>query len=227
MNGQATWDLPPEYTEPLYHPLRHRLCPAMTIQLNDDQESLYLLRFKIQDDGPQQCEYSIFCPEKHDLTEHTQRYSGNRGTYTVRSRTLFFLGLTHRDRNYRSSESKSPEMNNNLEFRHNKPTFTAIHHTTPILLGDGAQERREDWTLYTTSFVQQGITQWQCMWKDNESAEKCDYWGKKQLVKRHIEGKHLRMKPFRCNECPAAFSQKGCLDLHLRSAQSVIPLSKL
>lgn len=68
-----------------------------------------------------------------------------------------------------------------------------------------------EWLRYAQKFVDMdGQTQWKCLWR-KEAEQVCYYWGeslgliesnassdyrtgKKQLVKRHIEGSHLKIK---------------------------------
>jgi hypothetical protein len=50
------------------------------------------------------------------------------------------------------------------------------------------------WFNYATKTVvdRTGKAQWKCVW--SEFNDICYYWGEKQLVKRHIEGTHLKIK---------------------------------
>ncbi|KAE9410482.1 hypothetical protein BT96DRAFT_984013 [Gymnopus androsaceus JB14] len=45
----------------------------------------------------------------------------------------------------------------------------------------------------------------------------CDYTAKKQLVKRHIETTHMKLKPFACRFCSSRFPQKTSLNVHVAS----------
>ncbi|KAF9451713.1 hypothetical protein P691DRAFT_329102 [Macrolepiota fuliginosa MF-IS2] len=47
--------------------------------------------------------------------------------------------------------------------------------------------------------------------------EGCPYKGKKQLVQRHIEGVHLKMKQYHCPYCDSAFHQETCAITHISS----------
>ncbi|KAF7292489.1 C2H2-type domain-containing protein [Mycena chlorophos] len=54
-----------------------------------------------------------------------------------------------------------------------------------------------------------------CIYPESrEGPGPCQYASKKQLVKRHIETVHLRLKPFECNICRKCFPQKTSLDIH-------------
>ncbi|KAJ3741159.1 hypothetical protein DFH05DRAFT_1504791 [Lentinula detonsa] len=50
-----------------------------------------------------------------------------------------------------------------------------------------------------------------CRWED------CQYKAKKQLVKRHIETTHMRLKPFVCDFCGNKFPQRTSLNVHVAS----------
>lgn len=56
--------------------------------------------------------------------------------------------------------------------------------------------RNVDWLRYATQIRNNsGGIEWKCLWKVvEEDSHICYYWGKKQLVKRHIENVHLKIK---------------------------------
>ncbi|EKM80295.1 hypothetical protein AGABI1DRAFT_127971 [Agaricus bisporus var. burnettii JB137-S8] len=67
----------------------------------------------------------------------------------------------------------------------------------------------EDYTVYDPSL--DGKKDHRCTF------DSCSYSGKKQLVQRHIEGVHLKMKQYHCPYCDAAFHQETCAVTHISS----------
>ncbi|EAU84774.2 hypothetical protein CC1G_00293 [Coprinopsis cinerea okayama7 len=64
-----------------------------------------------------------------------------------------------------------------------------------------------------------GPVMFTCRWKkDNDQF--CNYTGKKQLAKRHVESVHLAKKPHVCPTCQKPFPQKTSLDIHIRSVHT-------
>ncbi|KAH8830883.1 hypothetical protein DL96DRAFT_1594691 [Flagelloscypha sp. PMI_526] len=61
-----------------------------------------------------------------------------------------------------------------------------------------------------------GPTHFKCLWEttNNGKTSVCGYYAKKQLVKRHIETTHMKLKPYLCEYCGKAFPQKTSLDIH-------------
>ncbi|KAF5364290.1 hypothetical protein D9756_000636 [Leucocoprinus leucothites] len=47
--------------------------------------------------------------------------------------------------------------------------------------------------------------------------QRCKYIGKKQLVQRHIEGVHLKIRQYKCPYCESAFHQETCAITHVSS----------
>ncbi|ESK95977.1 gli-kruppel family member gli2b [Moniliophthora roreri MCA 2997] len=75
---------------------------------------------------------------------------------------------------------------------------------------------KSDWSTYAEQLKQPG--EWRCGWKEpflGGELKRCHYSGKKQLVKRHIENVHLKIKPFTCPHCNQTFSQKTSLNVHI------------
>ncbi|RXW25267.1 hypothetical protein EST38_g644 [Candolleomyces aberdarensis] len=64
-----------------------------------------------------------------------------------------------------------------------------------------------------------GPVMFRCRWKKH-NGEPCNYTGKKQLAKRHVESVHLGVKPHVCPECQKPFPQKTSLDIHIRSVHT-------
>nr|VWO95187.1 Uncharacterized protein [Ganoderma boninense] len=63
--------------------------------------------------------------------------------------------------------------------------------------------------------------EFKCVWPLQKhrdgTVEPCGYHSKKHLVKRHIESKHLQLRPCKCQYCGKGFSQKSNLDTHLNT----------
>ncbi|KAJ8522982.1 hypothetical protein ONZ45_g458 [Pleurotus djamor] len=75
----------------------------------------------------------------------------------------------------------------------------------------------ENWEIYARQVKRSdGSLAYQCLWtsKDGDSTKPCMYTSKKQLVKRHVETTHLKVKRFICDICNKAFPQKTSLDIH-------------
>lgn len=75
----------------------------------------------------------------------------------------------------------------------------------------------ENWEIYARQVKRSdGSLAYQCLWttKDNDASVPCLYTSKKQLVKRHVETTHLKVKRFICEICNKAFPQKTSLDIH-------------
>ncbi|KAJ7179144.1 hypothetical protein C8R46DRAFT_626695 [Mycena filopes] len=72
----------------------------------------------------------------------------------------------------------------------------------------------------------EGPAQFQCTWILLATGQPCPYFAKKQLVKRHVQTTHLKMKPYICDVCEKGFPQKSSLEIH-RHGQSVFLTSSL
>ncbi|KAF9259493.1 hypothetical protein L218DRAFT_1003711 [Marasmius fiardii PR-910] len=59
--------------------------------------------------------------------------------------------------------------------------------------------------------------EWVCVWTVPGLLHPCYYQGKKQLVKRHVETKHMLIKRFICEFCNKKFAQKTSLGVHVSS----------
>ncbi|KAJ7047385.1 hypothetical protein C8F04DRAFT_1058627 [Mycena alexandri] len=59
----------------------------------------------------------------------------------------------------------------------------------------------------------EGGVAYRCTWITDTGAQ-CPYETKKQLVKRHVETTHLKMKPYVCDICQKGFPQKTGLEIH-------------
>ncbi|KAJ4481509.1 hypothetical protein C8J55DRAFT_560064 [Lentinula edodes] len=66
--------------------------------------------------------------------------------------------------------------------------------------------------------VHVGSNKYLCLWP----GETCEYLAKKQLVKRHVETKHMKLKPFICPFCRDRFPQKTSMNVHVASKQFIV-----
>ena len=64
-----------------------------------------------------------------------------------------------------------------------------------------------------------GPVMFTCQW-EKDDGDICNYMGKKQLAKRHVESVHLGLKPHVCEYCSKPFPQKTSLDIHVRSVHT-------
>ncbi|KAI0080897.1 hypothetical protein K474DRAFT_1672402 [Panus rudis PR-1116 ss-1] len=61
-----------------------------------------------------------------------------------------------------------------------------------------------------------------CLWRDSRGSL-CSYAAKKHLVKRHIESKHMQIRPLVCEICGKGFSQKTNYMTHLNVHTGAVP----
>ncbi|KAI0353530.1 hypothetical protein OH77DRAFT_1505304 [Trametes cingulata] len=78
-----------------------------------------------------------------------------------------------------------------------------------------------EWMKYTTPHpdVSPSAPFYKCTWtiRTSDGTKECEYQSKKHLVKRHIESKHLQLRPCVCPVCGKGFAQKSNLDTHLNT----------
>ncbi|KIK65284.1 hypothetical protein GYMLUDRAFT_344284 [Collybiopsis luxurians FD-317 M1] len=74
--------------------------------------------------------------------------------------------------------------------------------------GDYSHPLQADWVKFTVHIEKNDF---RCIWKG------CKYQAKKQLVKRHIQTTHMKLKPFICRFCDRKFPQKTSLNVHVAS----------
>ncbi|KAG7096982.1 hypothetical protein E1B28_004377 [Marasmius oreades] len=91
--------------------------------------------------------------------------------------------------------------------------------TTASTSSSDGDESGELWTQYATMLKTPNATsvEWVCMWTGPGYLHPCYYQGKKQLVKRHVETKHMMIKRFVCEFCDKQFAQKTSLNVHISS----------
>ncbi|RDX55478.1 hypothetical protein OH76DRAFT_1396871 [Lentinus brumalis] len=95
------------------------------------------------------------------------------------------------------------------------PAFAALR-------ADRVDDRKStEWAKYTHPCPATSTgTDFECTWEINEGdgiTRRCGYSSKKHLVKRHIESKHLQLRPCVCKHCGKGFAQKSNLDTHLNT----------
>ncbi|RPD67307.1 hypothetical protein L226DRAFT_529659 [Lentinus tigrinus ALCF2SS1-7] len=87
--------------------------------------------------------------------------------------------------------------------------------------------RKNEWTKYTHPPPDTSTgTDFECTWEIKErdgTTRRCGYSSKKHLVKRHIESKHLQLRPCVCPVCGKGFAQKSNLDTHLNTHTGHMP----
>ncbi|TFK28752.1 hypothetical protein FA15DRAFT_664796 [Coprinopsis marcescibilis] len=77
----------------------------------------------------------------------------------------------------------------------------------------------EDYVEKTGRIQGAGPVMYTCRWQ-KENGQTCNYTGKKQLAKRHVESVHMAKKPHICKHCQKPFPQKTSLDIHIRSVHT-------
>ncbi|KAI0698543.1 hypothetical protein C8T65DRAFT_742783 [Cerioporus squamosus] len=82
------------------------------------------------------------------------------------------------------------------------------------------------WTEWTHPSPETSTgTDFECTWviEEKGTTRRCGYSSKKHLVKRHIESKHLQLRPCKCHFCGKGFAQKSNLDTHLNTHTGLAP----
>ncbi|KIY44227.1 hypothetical protein FISHEDRAFT_62397 [Fistulina hepatica ATCC 64428] len=59
-------------------------------------------------------------------------------------------------------------------------------------------------------------TKYKCLWQQDVGVI-CTYVAKRQLVKRHIEDRHMGLRPFTCSYCDQAFAQRSNMNTHINT----------
>ncbi|KAI5893281.1 uncharacterized protein SCHCODRAFT_02538099 [Schizophyllum commune H4-8] len=67
-----------------------------------------------------------------------------------------------------------------------------------------------------------GPVSYSCIWRGDDGM--CEYNGKKQLVKRHVENVHLKIRRHVCPICQRTFAQRTGLDMHVSGHTGENPL---
>lgn len=76
----------------------------------------------------------------------------------------------------------------------------------------------DDWMRHARALDGGGsAASFTCTWADGAEGKECGYTSKKHLVKRHIESKHLQIKPITCEICGKGFSQRTNYSTHMNT----------
>ncbi|KAI0701809.1 hypothetical protein BC835DRAFT_1411293 [Cytidiella melzeri] len=90
-----------------------------------------------------------------------------------------------------------------------------------------ADPEADQWTRHAKALDRGGSSaKYACTWvdtTDNILERPCGYVSKKHLVKRHIESKHLQIKPITCEICGKGFSQRTNYATHMNTHTGAAP----
>ncbi|KAJ7781252.1 hypothetical protein B0H16DRAFT_1497640 [Mycena metata] len=127
---------------------------------------------------------------------------------------IFDIGLPPRQ-DHRSGASYSPSVS-----RRTSPSTASTVHSESDLKSSGnnsqtnPQAPNRNWEDHAVQVrTPEGGVVYRCTWITHTGAQ-CTYETKKQLVKRHVETTHLKLKPYVCNICQKGFPQKTGLEIH-------------
>jgi len=91
----------------------------------------------------------------------------------------------------------------------------------------GLEGQQDDWLQYVSKLERADVRQgkdeqgrvqsvYQCRYEDDKG-QVCNYHGLKQMVKRHVNSVHLKIRPWGCKFCSKRFPQKSSLQIHVNS----------
>ncbi|KAF8195907.1 hypothetical protein K438DRAFT_1826720 [Mycena galopus ATCC 62051] len=133
---------------------------------------------------------------------------------------IFDIGLPPRQDNrssiasHSNSPSRRPSPSTASTVHSANDPMSPVHNATQL---PSAPAPNQEWLEYAVQIrnpAGPGIL-YQCGWSTpNRPNAVCHYTAKKQLVKRHVETTHLKIKPYVCTTCGKAFPQKTSLDIH-------------
>ncbi|KAL4242049.1 hypothetical protein ABKN59_000581 [Abortiporus biennis] len=123
-----------------------------------------------------------------------------------------------------SIESRSPQLHSSSS---SKLRQSSVQTSLPPLrsLRKIDETNSDEWMIYARSIDIPGVgPQYTCTWTNrDEASTECGYTSKKHLVKRHVESKHLHIKPLACEICGKAFSQRSNYNTHLNTHTGAAP----
>ncbi|TBU64028.1 hypothetical protein BD310DRAFT_915207 [Dichomitus squalens] len=103
------------------------------------------------------------------------------------------------------------------------PAYTALREESE----ESESDLKNEWIKYTFPSPETSAgPDFHCTWQEKQrdgTSKPCGYSSKKHLVKRHIESKHLQLRPCKCKFCGKGFSQKSNLDTHLNTHTNNAP----
>ncbi|KAL7282313.1 hypothetical protein ACG7TL_003783 [Trametes sanguinea] len=86
---------------------------------------------------------------------------------------------------------------------------------------------KDEWMKYIRPHPERNPgPDYKCTWitrDPNGESQECTYSSKKHLVKRHIESKHLQLRPCICPICGKGFAQKSNLETHINTHTGQAP----
>ncbi|KAJ2981998.1 hypothetical protein NUW54_g10804 [Trametes sanguinea] len=161
-----------------------------------------------------------------------RRSNSNRAGKRRLQSTLRMLGLESEDSGVDSRDvSVDPTA-------HQSNSGHAVAHgsTAPVAVNGRAPSKQEaartsaspendpmkdEWMKYIRPHPERNPgPDYKCTWitrGPNGESEECMYSSKKHLVKRHIESKHLQLRPCICPICGKGFAQKSNLETHINT----------
>lgn len=133
-------------------------------------------------------------------------------------------GYSHRSSSIDSDRDMSFSRRSSL---HSAPSSDRIpsrhlHSSTPSSDHDSVATDDSNWENHVQKAGRlngAGPVMYTCRWL-KQDGHACNYTGKKQLAKRHVDSVHLGKKPHVCPECRKPFPQKTSLDIHIRSVHT-------
>ncbi|KAJ7095372.1 hypothetical protein B0H15DRAFT_109634 [Mycena belliarum] len=136
-------------------------------------------------------------------------------------RATFDIGFPPPSRQDRRSPFTIDSTSSHAGSRHPSPSASNANSTSDRMSLDSClapsqvaleQKPQAEWLNHTIPINTEGGVIYQCKWTTPDGP--CRYSSKKQLVKRHVETTHLKIKPFLCDICKKAFPQKTSLEIH-------------